>query len=229
MRMGWTESIDLYCERTGPELWSEPANAVTNLAFFLAAWAAVRIGRRMGRLDAESWTLIALVTAVGIGSTLFHTFGTRWASAADTTPILLFILAYLGLALRRWFGARRAEAAAVVVAFPFFAAGLAAASAGALPPAMQGVPPYIGAFAALAACAFLLVLRRHPAAPWLGAAALIFAASLTARTLDLPTCAATGGWGAHWLWHVLNGALLGTLLHAWLRLGAPVARAWTQR
>ena len=31
--MNWLESIDLYCERTGPELWSEPLNALSNLAF----------------------------------------------------------------------------------------------------------------------------------------------------------------------------------------------------
>jgi hypothetical protein len=30
--MNWAESIDLYCERTDPSLWSEPLNALTNLA-----------------------------------------------------------------------------------------------------------------------------------------------------------------------------------------------------
>jgi hypothetical protein len=30
-------SIDIYCERIGPDLWSEPVNALTNLAFVLAA------------------------------------------------------------------------------------------------------------------------------------------------------------------------------------------------
>jgi len=35
--MDWTAKLDLYCERTGPELFSEPVNALTNIAFFLAA------------------------------------------------------------------------------------------------------------------------------------------------------------------------------------------------
>ena len=28
--------FDLYCERTGVEFWSEPVNALTNLAFVVA-------------------------------------------------------------------------------------------------------------------------------------------------------------------------------------------------
>ena len=35
--MDLMQAIDGYCERTGPEYWSEPVNAVTNAAFLIAA------------------------------------------------------------------------------------------------------------------------------------------------------------------------------------------------
>jgi len=36
-------SIDLYCERLGPEFWAEPINALTNGAvLYLAARALIR-------------------------------------------------------------------------------------------------------------------------------------------------------------------------------------------
>ena len=38
--------IDLYCDRTGPEFWSEPVNALTNLAFVIAGLWGLREARR---------------------------------------------------------------------------------------------------------------------------------------------------------------------------------------
>ena len=32
--------MDAYCERVGPGLLAEPLNAVSNISFLLAAWAA---------------------------------------------------------------------------------------------------------------------------------------------------------------------------------------------
>jgi len=32
--------MDAYCERLGPGLFAEPLNALTNVSFLLAAWAA---------------------------------------------------------------------------------------------------------------------------------------------------------------------------------------------
>jgi hypothetical protein len=33
----WWAAIDSYCERTGPDFWSEPFNALSNLSFIVAA------------------------------------------------------------------------------------------------------------------------------------------------------------------------------------------------
>src|SRR3546814_7159311 len=89
--------IDLYCERVGPGLWSEPLNLVTNLAFILAGVLLVVALRRAGpavRRDPAIIGLAVLVLVVGIGSGLFHSFATRWAALADVIPIALFILFY---------------------------------------------------------------------------------------------------------------------------------------
>ena len=74
--------MGVYCERLGPGLLAEPLNALSNLAFFLAAWAAWSVARRGGALDSGIAVLVGLIATIGIGSTLFHTFSTPWAHRA---------------------------------------------------------------------------------------------------------------------------------------------------
>ena len=51
--MSLNEQMDNYCERVGPEFWSEPLNAVTNAAFLVAALGAFLhvAPQDTGRLD----------------------------------------------------------------------------------------------------------------------------------------------------------------------------------
>ena len=84
--------IDLYCERVYPDLWAEPVNASTNLAFFLSAGAVWILARRTQTLSSKIWLLIVLIVAIGMGSILFHTFATTWARVLDAVPILFFQL-----------------------------------------------------------------------------------------------------------------------------------------
>jgi hypothetical protein len=217
--MDWFRPVDIYCERTDPGFWAEPVNALTNLAFFLAAFVGWFAAKRAGRLDGWTKLLIALVAMVGLGSGLFHTFAQRWSGAADVLAILLFIVAYLGLSLWRYFGARPAEAAAGAVAFLFFASGVRSAAAATLPDALQPATGYLPALLALGLCGGLLMLRRHPVGAWLLTAAALFMASLTFRALDMRLCDAFP-MGTHFMWHLLNGTLLGVLLVAYVRHGS---------
>lgn len=217
--MNWTQSVDIYCERLDASLLSEPVNAVTNAAFFIAAWLAWRAAKARDRLDWSMWLLIGLTTAVGVGSTLWHTFAQRWAGAADVIPILLFILSYFGLSMWRYFGARGLEALALVGMFFFFARGLQAAARTGLPDVLQPTVGYLPAFVALTVSGVLLLMRRHPAGGWLLAAAVTFAASLTFRSLDMRLCE-TFAPGTHFMWHILNGAVLALLMFGWMRHGA---------
>lgn len=210
--------IDIYCERVAPGLLGEPINAITNLAFFIAAWLVLRQARQTGRLDAGLAILIGLVFAIGLGSTLWHVFAQPWAGAADVIPILLFIVTYLGLTMWRYFGMRAVEAVAMGVAFLFFAPGLRAAAVNTLPEAFSATFGYLPAFVALVVCGGLLMLRRHPAGVWLLGTGLLFAVSLTFRSLDEPLCA-NYPVGTHFLWHITNAVVLGVLMVAYMRHG----------
>ena len=215
--------IDIYCERTAPGLFNEPVNAATNAAFFVAAWLVLRSARASGRLDLPLKILIGLVFAIGTGSLLWHLFAQRWALITDVVPILLFIVFYVGLAMWRYFGARPAEAVALAVAFLFFSPGLQRAAAATLPPAFGPALGYMPALVVLLLCGGLLWLRRHPVAPWLLGSGAVFAVSLTFRALDYAVCGAFPT-GTHFLWHILNGVVLGLLMAAYMRHGvtAPV-------
>src|SRR5260370_22541614 len=120
--MDWSAAIDLYCERTDASFWAEPANALTNAAFLIAATAAFWLWRRQSGSDrSRDWpalALIVVVVAVGIGSFAFHTLATRGAVLADVIPIAVFIYGYLLLALRRFLGLAAGVAVAIGVAYP---------------------------------------------------------------------------------------------------------------
>src|SRR5688500_8385384 len=92
--------MDVYCERVGPGLLAEPLNAITNVSFLLAAWAAWVLASRVGALSWGVRVLVALAASVGVGSILWHTFATPWALILDTVPILLFIVWYIWLYTR---------------------------------------------------------------------------------------------------------------------------------
>ena len=66
--MDWTQPIDAYCERLGAGFWAEPLNAVSNLAFLVAAAAGIALWRRAGGSDRPVLLLAGLVAIIGIGS-----------------------------------------------------------------------------------------------------------------------------------------------------------------
>ncbi|WP_424939673.1 ceramidase domain-containing protein [Aliiroseovarius sp. S253] len=125
--MDWFTPIDIYCERVSAAFWAEPLNAISNLAFVLAAlWGWIEAKRR-DRLDPMTMVLILLAGMIGIGSFLFHTFANAWASLADVIPIWTFVFLFILVALRRVAGIRPGRigaglaiiAAAIAVVFAF--------------------------------------------------------------------------------------------------------------
>lgn len=217
--MDWTRQINAYCERLGPDFWAEPMNAATNAAFFIAALVGLVSAIRARRLDGPVAWLVALAFAVGIGSFLFHTYATAWAAMADTTPILLFILSYFAIAMNRFAGFGWGRSLLLMLAFLAAMLALSAVLRATLAPVVGGSTSYAPALLAMLGVGLWLAMRGHPAGRWLVAAAGIFAVSLTFRALDRPLC---DDWplGTHFLWHVLNGAVLGTLIVALVRHGA---------
>lgn len=208
--MDWLQSVDGYCERTGPEYWSEPVNALTNLAFILAA--AVMWPRVRGLMTGQVLTIMLAV--IGVGSWLFHTHANRLTGMADVLPIVAFILAYVFVATRDYLG------------MPVWVAGLAAAAfvpySMALSPVFRAIP-FVGSSAMYWPVPVLILIyalalqRKAPStARGMATGATILIASLLLRSLDGPICGLLP-LGTHFLWHTLNGLMLGWMIEVWRR------------
>lgn len=211
-------ALDGYCERVGPEYWSEPVNAITNAAFVLAAIFMWRRSRAVPLARA----LAVVLGLIGLGSYLFHTHAQVWAAIADVTPIAVFILLYLVALNRAVWGLGFWSALGATVLFVPYAAltiplwqpmPLYGTSAGYMP-----VPTLIFIYAAL-------LWRKEPAlARGLVTGAVILLMSLAARGLDMPLCRAFP-LGTHFLWHILNGIMLGWMIEVYRRHALEGARA----
>jgi hypothetical protein len=216
--MDLTAPVDIYCERLGPGFWAEPVNALTNLAFLIAAaavWPVVR-DRAMGR------ALALILAGIGLASGAFHTTGQVWAAIADSAAIAVFVLTYIHLANRDFLGLR--------------GPGLWAATAAALPAiaglaALFGLVPFVASSAVYAGVWGLIVLyglgllARAPATGrGLLIGAGILGVSIAARAADLPLCGALP-LGTHFLWHILNAVMLGWMILVWHRHPVAGARA----
>jgi hypothetical protein len=210
--MALTDRLDNYCERIGPEFWSEPLNALTNAAFLIAAIAGYMLWRRKTPDDFFALVLIGIVFVTGMGSFLFHTFATRWASLADVIPIALFIHVYLYAALNRFLGLPWWAALGVVIAF--FAATPFAGQA--VAPLVGSSAGYVPALVAIFGVGGLFVVRNARLGREVLLTGVIFAVSLTFRTLDGPICDQLAI-GTHFLWHILNGLVLFLLLRVLIR------------
>lgn len=209
--MDWTRAVDAYCERMGPQYWAEPVNAVTNLAFILAALVMWR--RSVGVPLARAMCVVLF--SIGIGSYLFHTHAQVWAGLADVLPIAAFVLLYLFAVNRDAVGfGTLAAAGATALFFPY---------AGMMVPAFALVPG-LGSSAGYAPIPLLILLyagflraRLPEFSKGMALGAAILIVSLTFRTVDEPLCDGVPT-GTHFMWHILNGVMLGWMIEVYRRL-----------
>jgi len=203
--MEWTRQINAYCERLDPSFWAEPVNAVTNAAFLVAAlW----MWRRSAGLPLAR-VLCGVLAVIGIGSGLFHTYATAWAATLDVVPILMFVLLYTYAANRHYWelsGGVSVIGAALVIAWLALLTPLFAQVPGLSVSAMYWPIPLL-----IGLNAFALRNRLPRVARGLAVGVAILCVSLTARSLDEPLCDVLP-LGTHWLWHVLNAAMLGWMI-----------------
>ena len=227
------DQVSCYCERAvNPDFWAEPLNALSNLAFIVAAvmvYADLRTNRvSTGRR--RILALIVLLMTVGVGSFLFHTYATVWSRYADIIPIAVFVAVYMALALN-WFMGMGAMFA-VVLSAVVVGATVAMFLFGT---ALNGSLAYAPALVSLLVVGTLLHQRRHGATDWVLSAFCVFALSLTFRTIDgWPDATSLGcPWheaegktvalGTHALVYILNAVMLYLLLRAAI-LYPPVSR-----
>ena len=214
MPSSWTQPIDLYCERTDASFWAEPVNAATNIAFLLAAVWAFMLWRRNQVRDWATLALIVVTGTIGIGSFAFHTIATRGAVLLDVVPIVLFIYGYLFLALRRYLQLPIRIATAVLILFALALRGVAYVLPGGV---LNGSGEYLLPLLALVVVGSL---APRPQGGSIVLAAAVFAGSLVFRTIDQAVCPAFS-LGTHFLWHLLNAAVLFILLRVAVRFPDP--------
>lgn len=205
--------LDSYCERAGQAgLFAEPLNAITNLAFTLAAILAYRALRRSGAIKfsqvVDLWLLILALFSIGIGSGLWHLTPNSLTLLADVLPITLFINLFLISALRRllqyswWmtFGCWAIYAVATVAGQKM------------LPPdLLNGTIMYIPSYGALLAMMLALIRIKSPARNSVARVLMVWTISLIFRTVDGEWCVIFPI-GTHFLWHIFNAYVTYTLL-----------------
>ena len=191
--------MDAYCERVGMGLFAEPLNAVSNISFLLAAWAAWVMAKRIGALSAGVRVLIAMAASVGVGSILWHTYPTMLTLILDIVPILIFIVWFIWLYTQNVVGMRPLFAVASVGAF-LAATFLAFPLAGVL----HGAPVYTPGLVVTLVLGVFHARERRVARFTLLAAAVVYLAALFFRTIDNEVCPVLPI-GTHCLWHLLIG------------------------
>lgn len=197
--MNLFQSLDFYCERLGPFFWSEPINAISNLAFILAGVYGISIGQK------NFWVVLLSVEAImiGIGSFLFHTFANVWSNLTDVIPIQIFILTFLFVLLLKGMNRTVVHSWIGVIGFALIFYLI-----------KSNVPVYLlnGSVAYLPPIITLLFLSRwvlYRRYIWIACG--IFFVSLVARTMDNFICPMFP-WGTHFIWHILNGVMLFVLI-----------------
>ena len=194
--------IDLYCERVGSGLWAEPINALSNISFFLSGWAAWDLARQRKVLSSTIYLLIFLLLAIGLGSSLFHTFATPLTKLLDIIPIALFQIAYLWIYSRRVIRLKTLFVvllivlllSSVVITFQFSQIA-------------NGSITYVPAIVLLLGLSIYHWQKLKKGRFILLQATGIFLLALIFRSVDLVLCPY---WaiGTHFLWHLLNGVVL---------------------
>lgn len=216
--MSWfSEQLINYCERTDFSFWSEPANALSNIAFFIAACALHKICKQQNIRDRAVRILTVIIGIVGLGSFLFHTLATKLAMLSDIIPIVCFVAYYIYVSFTRLLGWKPISALLLVALF----IGFGGYADNLSPPYnLNGSIAYLPCLAVIIYIGSKLRERDAQVAKLFGSAALFFAVSLTFRTIDMQICT-DAHFGTHFLWHCCNGIVLYLLVKALIQSRKP--------
>ena len=212
-------SLDIYCERTDASFWSEPVNALTNLLVVVAGvFGLAQVRTRKTGVYAE--ILCWWVVVIGLGSLLFHTTALELTKWADIIPIVTFTFAMAIFCLRRFSGLSWSRTS---VYFVLYFASISVVT-WFVPPwlseASNGTTAYLPALAGFAFFGVVALVRGSPAGWYCIACAVILFAGFVFRAIDQDVCEAFP-LGTHFLWHVLIALMLGVILSAVAKYGAP--------
>lgn len=213
--MNLHEHIDLYCERVDESFFSEPINALTNFAFIISAFLIFRFYKKNNLDSIPLLFLTFLLSLIGVGSFLFHTFATTWSEFADTIPIWSFVVFYIMFSSRivfenSWF--KTARITIIVFIFAYIGLNLSHTDGSSDEVILNGSIQYAPALFFMIVYAVALYLKKGEYSKYAFYAVGIFLISLTFRTADMEVCGSFA-LGTHFLWHILNAVMLYYLLY----------------
>ena len=203
--MDLSKPIDIYCERLDIGIWAEPINAVTNVAFILAA---IIMWLRCKNL-VEGKILSFLLFSIGCSSFLFHTFAQTWAALLDVMAIFIFILTYIFVANRRFLvWSKMVSLIGVIMFFPYqlFLVSILS-NIQFFGSSVQYIPVAILIFI----YSGLLRKSEPNLSRGLFIGAAILCLSIISRTVDEPLCSILSV-GTHSVWHILNAIMLSWMI-----------------
>jgi len=212
-------AVSQYCERAAQGFWAEPANALTNAAFLIAAAFAAHLilRRRPGTVTWDLWILVLLMACIGVGSFLWHTLAVAWAEAADVIPILAFVSLFLVVYLVRVAGVSAGWVLLWLAVFELFNFGVPLL----LPPGLlNGSVGYLPTWLGMLALAGYGLRAAPGQGRTLLAGVAAFTVSLVLRTIDQVVCPAFP-LGTHFGWHMMNGLVLYLAFRSLIPAGSP--------
>lgn len=218
-----------YCDTA--HMWlgmHEPVNTITNAAILIGAWVAFRHIKRSGlKFSGDLVLLLFLLTAVGVGSALWHGLRTMWALQLDWIPGVLYLLVLTVLWIRQLFGwSAGIFGMMIMTAVSFLGVAKFGDSFAAVTPNLRFAPFYLvvtmmGIFMVSAAWR---KFGRGTAMLGVTAVACGIGAAV-ARSVDLVVCPVVP-FGTHFLWHIglATAACLGLMLIVKMKKGANGSR-----
>lgn len=210
-----------YCERLGPGPFAEPLNALTNLAFVVAAVLAAGYIRDFQGLSQGVRLLPWSLGLVAVGSALYHTFRNPGTYLLDVIPLTVFITGSLLLALRR-LSIKISQALQVGAVFVLLQIALLIFVPRHF---LNGSTPYLVALLFIPLLMAWLARRDSSLVLYTVPVAVLFALALVFRILDPVVCP----WlpvGTHFLWHITTAAAAYYLIRlvASIELASPKMR-----
>jgi hypothetical protein len=190
-----------YCERLGSGPFAEPLNAISNLAFIIAAVLAARRMREFAYLSLEARLLPWLLGVVAVGSTLYHTYRSPGTYILDVVPLTAFIAGSIFLVLRKVLGgtSKALGVGAVFVLLQLLILIFVPMHF------LNGSAPYLVAILFIPLIMAWIARRYGSLAGNIIPVAVLFALAFVFRTVDGIVCP----WlpvGTHFFWHITAAA-----------------------
>ena len=191
-----------YCERTSADIFSEPLNSLTNLAFIFISYLIFKKYKNYK----NGLIFSGLIFFIGLGSFLLHTIPSKITALIDVIFILFFIIFFLYILYKNVLKTKIIYALFLSFVSPvlYFYLG---SSLKENFPLFGDSSFYIFILLNLILIYFYLLIKNTNFSNYILIASIIFLISIFFRIIDQVYCD-INFYGTHFLWHILNSLVL---------------------